>query len=114
MNRTCAQNTHFAKSDVRMHRDTPRCLQAHQEQRELGAPGAQSVKQPTLDLSSGVDLSHEFKPHVGLCAGHGTYREKKKQPWNHHTVGILAEPTATNSQTHLEFTKCQNYLRRFT
>ena len=30
---------------------------------------AQSVRHPTLDLSSGLDLREcEFKPHVGLCA----------------------------------------------
>ena len=30
---------------------------------------AQSVKQPTLDFGSGLDLTvREFKPHVGLCA----------------------------------------------
>ena len=32
---------------------------------------AQSVKRPTLDLSSGLDsLTREFKPHVALHAGH--------------------------------------------
>ena len=29
---------------------------------------AQSVKHPTLDLGSGLDLTvHEFEPHVRLC-----------------------------------------------
>ena len=29
---------------------------------------AQEVKPPTLDFSSGYDLTvHEFEPHVGLC-----------------------------------------------
>ena len=31
---------------------------------------AQSVKHLTLDFSLGDDLMvHEFKPHIGLCAG---------------------------------------------
>ena len=29
----------------------------------------QPVKRPTLDFSSGHDLTvHEFEPHIGLCA----------------------------------------------
>ena len=33
----------------------------------------QSVKHPTLNLSSGLDLGCEFKPH----AGHGAYLKKE-------------------------------------
>ena len=43
---------------------------------------AQSVKHPTLDLSTGLVLrsqGHEFKPHIGLCAGHEAYLKKKKK-----------------------------------
>ena len=37
--------------------------------RERGAWVAQAVKCPTLDFSSGHDLTvHELEPHVGLCA----------------------------------------------
>ena len=41
-----------------------------QEKNFWGAWVTQSVEHPTLDLSSGHDLTvREFEPHVGLCAG---------------------------------------------
>ena len=42
---------------------------------------AQSVKCPTHDLSSGLDVSqgHEFEPSTGLHAACGAYLEKKKE-----------------------------------
>ena len=41
---------------------------------------ARSVKRPTLGFSSGHDLTVcEFKPRVGLHAGHEAYLKKKKK-----------------------------------
>ena len=41
---------------------------------------AQSIKCPTVDLSSGLDLRVvSFKPQVGLCTGHGGKEERKAE-----------------------------------
>ena len=51
---------------------------------------AQSDKPPTLDLSSGLDLrALEFKPLIGLQAGHEAYfiKEKVLGKWLHAPKG---------------------------
>ena len=48
----------------------------------MGHRVAQSVRHPTLDLGSGLDLSVLSSSPVlgfGLHAGHGTYLKKKKK-----------------------------------
>ena len=44
-----------------------------------GVPGWLSWLSVSQDLSSDLDLSHEFEPHVGLRAGHEAYLKKKKK-----------------------------------
>ena len=47
-------------------------LQLKRTQKTQGTWLAQSVKPPTLDFSSGRDVTvGEFEPHVGLCADRG-------------------------------------------
>ena len=48
-----------------------------------GAWVARSVKIPTLDLSSGHDLTvREFKPHIRLCA------ESAQPTWDSHSLSL--------------------------
>ena len=39
--------------------------------------GPQSIKHPTLDLSSGLDLTQGFMLHAGFHAGQGAYLKNK-------------------------------------
>ena len=49
------------------------------------------VKHPTLSLSSGLDLSHEFKPHIGLHAGHGAYGRKEEREREKKSTDVFLE-----------------------
>ena len=57
----------------------------------LGAPRWHNSGHPTLDFGSGSHLSHEIKPHIGLCAGPGVclgYSPSPSAPYPHPHLSI--------------------------
>ena len=73
-----------------------------------GAQVALPVKHPTLDLSSGHDLTvREFKPHIGLCA------DGVEPAWDSVSPSLCPSPACAHTHASpLNIITFKNFLKK--